>query len=236
MGIMDLFRAATDDKAAKVEDPSKDVDPNKTLSDSPPTAQKDGKMPGSGVNAENPLDSYAEMFKNAAKNTSAADAAPKFSLDPKVVGEVSSKLDFTQGVDPELMQKAMTGDAKAFMQVIQLATQNSYKAALEHGTALTDTFVSQRAEFDKKSINSSVRSNLTDAALSSTPNYNHPVIKAELTRVAKEFSAANPDATPQEIAETAKRYINDLASALTPASTTSSAKAGDMDWEAYLTK
>jgi hypothetical protein len=241
-GIMDFFKSAQADSNTNPSpnsadggqpssnDPSKDGKQN--LSDQPATANKDGKMPGSNETPENPLDVYSKMFENAAKNSGVQ--APEFSLDPKVVNEVSSKLDFTKELPPELMEKALTGDVKALLGVIQATTQNAYKAALQHGTALTDTFVKQRSEYDKKSMQDGVRSGLTQQALSDAPNFNHPVIRQELNRVAEQFARANPDASPQEIAKSAKQYITDLSTALNPKAKTPQEEEGKMDWGKYL--
>jgi hypothetical protein len=228
MSFFDMFKPSSQEPKQQQQE--------KGLSEAPPTKNADGKMPGSSEIPPNPLDSYAKMFENATKNTASAGEAPKFALDPKVLGEVSSKLDFTQGVDQETMQKALNGDAKALMQVVNDATRNAYRAALEHGSTLTDTFVSQRSEHDKKQVGSAVRSQLTNNALASTPNYDHPVIKRELTKAAEAFEAANPDASPQEIAEAAKKYIQDIASALNPTSKTTSKETQEegRDWEKYI--
>lgn len=238
MSIMDFFKpsATTNDSPnnqnpgnPSSNDPSKDGKQN--LSDSPPATNKEGKVPGSNETPENPLDIYSKMFENAAKNSDIQ--APDFSLDPKVVNEVSSKLDFTKEVSPELMEKALGGDTKALLSVIQQTSQNAYKAALQHGTALTDTFVKQRSDYDQKTINSGVRRELTSHALSEAPNFNHPVVRQELNRVAAQFAKANPDASPQEIAKSAQQYLTDLSSALNPSAKPAQAE-GEMDWAKYL--
>lgn len=232
-GIMDFFKAAPAAKDPK--DQSNEPD-NKGLSDNPATKQADGKMPGTGEPAVNPLDTYKKMFEDAAKNTDAV--APSFKLDEKVLSEVSSKMDFMKGIPPELLQKAQGGDAAAMMQMMQISNQNAYKAALEHSSALTDTYLNQRSTFEQSKINSGVREQLTHQALASTPNYDHPVIKAELNAKAAQFAKANPDLPPQEIAKAAQKYINDLYSAMNPVDPNKTAdgkeKEKEMDWTKYL--
>lgn len=235
-GIMDFFRAPPDQKqqTQQTQQTQTQADPN--LSANPDTTQKDGKMPGTGVTAENPLDVYAKMFENASKNSEAQ--APEFKLDPKVLDEVSSKMDFAKTVDPALLQKAQTGDASAMMQLMQSVSQNAYKAALEHSSALTGTYLNQRQTFDNDRVNAGVRQQLTHQALAGTPNYDHPVIKQELNAKAAQFAKANPDMPPQEIAKAAQKYINDLYSAMNPVDTTKntdgSVKEKEMDWTKYL--
>ena len=232
MSIFDMFSTKPDAPAAPVNNTQSA--PQKALSDPPPSVNANGKMPGTDSTPENPLDVYSKMFENANKNSGIE--APKFSIDPKVLGEVSSKMDFTAGIDQALIQKASSGDAAAMMEIIRKSGQNAYKAALEHNTALTDTFLSSRAEYDGKRVASSVKGQLTDQALSGTPNYSHPVIKAELKRVASAYSRANPDASPAAVAEAAKEYINTIAGALNPTAKAdpSSLKDGEIDWDKYL--
>lgn len=206
---------------------------DKPLSAAPPTADPTGKLPGD-VAPVNPLDAYKKMFDNAAKNSDIQ--APSFKIDPKILGEVSNTMDFTKGVAPELMEKALAGDAKSLLAVIQSVGRNSYSASLEHATALTETHLGQRTDFESKRLDQGVKQHLTSNALSTAPNYNHPVVKNELNRVATHLSRENPDASPQEIASAAQQYIADLSAALNPPKTKAQEQAasGEMDWSQYL--
>lgn len=237
MSIMDMFKStppAAPAAPANNNTAGNNSGNNDNLSNSNNTTNANGKMPGTDQEPVNPLDAYSKMFDNAAKNSDIQ--APTFKLDQKVVDEVAGKMNFTQNLNPELVQKAMQGDAQAFMQAIQSASQAAYKAAIQHNTSLTDTFITQRSEYEKKQIDNGVHKQLTSQALSSAPNFSHPVIKQELNRVADQFSRANPDASPIEVAEAAKKYITDLSSALNPSTskTESNNSSSEMDWSKYL--
>lgn len=194
-------------------------------------ANKDSQQ---AQNPVNPLDAYAKMYEDA--NKSSDLAAPVFKLDQKVIGEVSKSMDFTRGLDQTLLENALKGDTKSLLSVIQEVGRNAYSASLEHTTALTDTHLNQRSEFEKKRIEAGVRSQLTTSALADAPNYNHPVAKAELNRVASMYAASNPDATPQQIAQAAQKHLQDLAAALAPQKSQEQqqADAGETDWSKYL--
>jgi hypothetical protein len=207
---------------------------SKGLSDPNPALDKDGKLPGTDQTPINPLDAYKTMYENANKNSDLA--APSFKLDPKTLGDVSKSMDFTKGIDPALMEKALAGDAKSLLAVINASGQAAYSASLEHATALTETHLGQRAEYEGKLLNKGVKTQLTTDALSSAPNYDHPVVKAELNRVASMYSAANPDATPQQVAKAAQKHLQDLSAALSPPKTQDETAAGEMDWSKYLDK
>ena len=235
MGIMDLFKPQTQPSSSA---PAGGTTPPNTppakdnLTQNPPAVGPDGKMPGTDPNNQNPLDVYSKMFDNA--NNSSDIQAPTFKIDPKVLSDVSSKMDFTKGINGEVLQKATSGDVNALLDIIKTVGQNSYRAAIEHNTALTDTFLNTRGEFEKKSLERGVKSQLTASELSNAPNYNHPVVKAELNRIASQFAAANPDASPQEVAKAAQKYISDLQAALNPETKKGSSEEEEMDWSKYL--
>jgi hypothetical protein len=227
----DMFKANPQDSNTN---PNAPVIQTKALSDPNPTPDATGKMPdGSGVPV-NPLDAYNKMYENANKNSDIA--APSFKIDPKVLGDVSKSMDFTKAVDPALMEKALAGDAKSLLAVMQSVAQNSYSASLEHATALTETHLGQRAEYENKRIDKGVREQLTSSALSTVPNYSHPVVKAELNRVASMFASANPDASPAQIAQAAQKHLQDLSNALSPVKSEEQKlqDSGQMDWTKYL--
>lgn len=211
--------------------------PAPKASDTNPTNQNTGNPSNSQTPQEpqNPLDAYAKLFDNANKSQQ-SDGPPSFNLDPETLTKVSGSLDFTQGIDPDLLSKATSGDSQAFLKIINQVGQRSYQAALHHGTTLTDKYVGARSEYDRKALPGHVRQSLTDHALSSIPNATHPVIKQQLKMISNQMQAANPDASPEEIAQAASKYIQDLAGALNPQqnSTQSNNQSEAMDWAAYM--
>jgi len=189
--------------------------------------------------AENPLDAYAKLFDNAAKNSDIQ--APNFSIDPKIIGEVAGKLDFTKGINPEVMAKATNGDAAAMMELIQQVGRNAYSASLEHTTKLTDTHLGQRSEFESRRTKENVRSSMTAEAFASNANLQHPLVKRELNEIAGRLakSPEYADATPQQIAKGAMDYFNELHAVMNPADPSKTkegkAKPAEIDYMAYIT-
>lgn len=227
--ITDAFKAVL---------PAKEV-PSKTVENKENPGTKEGTDPNNPKNhTENPLDSYAKMFENATKK--ADNVAPSFSLDPTVLADVSSKMDFTRGLNPELVKKAQEGDANSMLQLIQEVGRNSYRASLEHATKLTETHLGQRSEFESRRVQEGVKQQLTSDALSSNANYNHPVIKQELNRIARDFanSPEYADASPQQIASAAKKYLDDIHAAMNPTDpkkdSQGNKKPEEIDYMAYI--
>jgi hypothetical protein len=190
--------------------------------------------PNAGSNQTvNPLDIYNKMFDNT--NTQ-VDAAPEFNLDPGNMDKIVGGMDFMNGIDPDLMQRAMSGDSKAFMEVIQNSNRNVYRSAIEHGGVLNSKFVSAREAHNNKGLSGKVKQELTTNALSKTPNFQHPVVRQQLTEIAQRLHRANPDASPEDIAESAKKYLTDLAGALNPDTGKETAAKGNAepDWDKFF--
>lgn len=181
----------------------------------------------------NPLDAYTNMYNNANK---APEVAPSYALDSKVLSEVAGGLDFTQGIAPELMQQATQGDSKAMMELIQHVGRQAYQASMSHQARLTDKFVGDRSAYDLKTVGSQVKSELTTSALAQTANYNHPVVKAELKRIASAMQAEHPDQSPQQIAAAATEYFSNLYAAISPATETpaQAAAKADTNWDNFF--
>lgn len=228
MSIMDIFKASPAAPVPPAASPASAAPATPPVSDA-------NKEQAAAQTPVNPLDAYAKMYEDA--NKSSDIRAPVFKIDPKVLGDVSKGMDFTKGIDQSMMERALAGDARSLLAVIQSVGQNSYSASLEHATVLTDTHLGQRADFESKRISAGVKTQLTNSALSDAPNYSHPVVKAELNRVASMIAASNPDASPAQIAQAAQKQLQDLAAALVPQKSQEQQQAdsGETDWSKYLT-
>lgn len=199
--------------------------PNQVQGNGNPMGGQGGDNTNSQTNGQNtqtqqqanPLDGYSKMWDTPAADT---DKPPTFSIDPKIMDQVTTSQNFMQGIDPALMQKATSGDINSLMEVMHHVGRNAYRSSIEHGGMLTDKFVGAREQYGQKGLGSKVREELTTHALSNTPNFQHPVVKRQLTEIAQRFSKQHPDASPQEIAEMSKKYLNDLRDAMNPESST----------------
>lgn len=180
----------------------------------------------------NPLDSFSKMWDTP---TTESDVTPSFTLDPKVLDTVSSQQDFMKGIPPELMQRAQGGDFNAMMEIMQHTTRNAYKSALEHSGLLTDKFVGAREAHNEKGFSRKVKGELTQGELANTPNYSHPTVRKQLTDIASKLQAQHPDASPQEIAQMSKDYLQELVNAINPPKdeAITNATKGPTDWDAY---
>lgn len=242
MALMDFFKPAA--QAQQQTQPQAQPNPGQQ-----PTGQQSTNTPPSGITsgvvdpanansgnnnqAENPLDAFKGMFDNTANNT---EKAPSFSLPLDKLQEIASKQNFTANVDPELMKKALSGDAESLLAIINSSAQNAYARSLEHTSSLSDSYVNSRFEYEGKSFGNKVKEQLTTSELGNTPGFDHPIVKAQLTSTAKDLAKMYPDASPQEIAKKARDYVTSLAQAINPQSKTEaeSNSAKETDWDKYF--
>lgn len=212
--------------------PSQPQGTNQPQAPAPQQPQPNAQTTNQPAQPTNPLDAYSKIFE---PQQNAPETPPAFNLDPKVLGEVSSSLDFTKSVQPELLQKALTGDSQSLLQIMNQIGQQAYQSALAHSSSLTDKFVGARSAFDQKQLGTGVKRELTTQALSNIPNYNHPVVKNQLNMFANQIHAANPEYSPEQIAQTAAKMMQDLASAISPQSSEATNEPKQVDWASYLT-
>jgi hypothetical protein len=192
--------------------------------------------PNAGANDPNatngqgadPFAKFSKMFDNSATQ---ADAPPAFSIDPKIMSDIAGQQDFMKGLNPELMQRATSGDMTAMMEIIHQTARNAYRTSIEHGGMLTDKFVGAREAHSAKGFGSRVKGELTQASLATTPNFKHPVVRQQLSEIASRLSVQHPDASPQEIADMSKEYITQLSEALNPKDPKAASNTGNFNFD-----
>lgn len=172
------------------------------------------------------------------KKSPDAEQAPVFSLNEETLGKHVSGQNFTNDISDEDIQKLQGGDWAHLKTMMNKVGQGAYKAALQHGSTLTDKFVGARFEHSDKSFDNRVRKNSVEGQLATLPNYSNPAIKTHLNDIANCLQQQHPDATPQEIAQEAQRILMELADGVNPENTPEAKarkeKAGRTDWESWL--
>lgn len=178
-----------------------------------------------------PMDKFSKLWDNPS-NT---EEAPKYSIDDKVLGEVADSQDFMRGADADLMQRATNGDVKALMELMNNVGRNAYKASLQHGGKLNESFVGARDKFNEQGFSKKVGRELTVNALTGTPNFQNPVVRKQLIKIAESMQVQHPDAAPEEIAQMSKEYITELSNAINPQSKQqAAAPAGSVNWDTWF--
>lgn len=186
------------------------ANPN-TMNNTPPT------VPAGGP--ENPMDHFTSMFQPRP----ADPAAPKVPtladpllgpIDPAAFQAQVAKANFTAKISPELAQKAMSGDAAAFMEVINSASREAFSAAAQLSHGLAETGARTAAErvtgsLDGRIRDFQIRSQNTDNAVLSHPSV-APLVGATKQMIAQ----ANPHFSPEQVQQQTELYFTQMAEVL----------------------
>lgn len=214
-------------------------DPAATGGGTPVVAPVDGVVPAvpavASAEPVNPLDAYLKMFDNVVDKDKAV--APVFALESEALAKAASNLNFADGVDQVIMQKAKEGDFDAMLQVMNAMTQNTYQTSLQHTAALTDKFVQARSTYDADALPELVRGQLTHQALNGTDIPDHPAVRNQLKETAIQLQKQHPTATPQWIATEARAYLTKLAEALNPTPAVDpklAAATAETNWDEWI--
>lgn len=169
------------------------------------------------------------------------ELAPEFSLDPATLNDAASKLNFTQGISPELMQKAMGGDTEAFMQVLNQTNQNTFKTAVSTIGKLNGEHTKQALTHQAQSLKSEFASTMATSGINLDA---HPVVKQQVIENAKLLASQFPNASPEQIrqqaleitAESARNLMKAMGmEVVDPKNPQNGQKvtqaAGEVDWE-----
>lgn len=201
----------------------------------PPANPPGATLPNNANESTAPVDPLAP-FAKMYDTSKTPDAPPQFALDGAALETAAKSLNFMQGVDPALMSKAKSGDSEALMQLIEHTGRMAYQSALSHSSTLTGKFTEAREAFNNKDFSGKVKSELTVNAMTGMANFDHPVVRKELIKVAQDIQRQHPDASPQEVAAKAKEYITELSRAVNPSSSADSSKTNQTatDWDTFF--
>lgn len=182
-----------------------------------PRAASDANLPANG-DKKAPLDEFAKIWEPPAADGKVKDLS-KFTrprLDSARLNEGVGKMSFTQGLDPQLVQKALNGDAEAFMQALdhvgRQSFSNSFQAAERYQGQMLDSYDQSVNARIPKEVGRMESRNLLQQA---NKNLDHPAVMPLLEVVRKQMEQAYPDATPAEIAEASKKYLTQVGGLIT---------------------
>lgn len=170
-----------------------------------------GIQPNQNNNVDtDPLDIFKGLFDNTKQNQ--PETPPSFTLAPDKLKEISGSLDFRQNINPELMQRAQSGDFNAQMEIMNGMMQQLYQTQMTHTSALSGEYINQRFGFEDKRLDSKVNGVMTSNAVKGL-DVKHPLIRQQLDDIAKRIRQQNPEATPDEVAKGAMTYLQELSKA-----------------------
>lgn len=196
--------------------------------------------------ASSPLDALKAFWdtpKDAEGKPLAAATDPTaseiFNFDPVKVAESARKLNFTSDLNPELVTKALSGDAQAFMDVINHATQTAFTAAtLNTGRLINQGHATNNERFTSK-LPTAIKQVQLEQTETTNPILQHEAAQPLVAALKKMAFAKDPSASPADVTKQVEALLVGLGTAMaeaTPEATARRAtvKAGEQDWSSFL--
>ena len=172
---------------------------------------------------------------------------PNFNLDPKGLMDAAGKVNFTGHLDPAQVQKAMSGDATAFLDILNKVGQLGFaNATAASGELIKNSLTSAQGVLQDQVLPSAFRNQQISQALTeSNPVFSDPAVAPMLGMLKSQLTQKYPTATAAEIAKMATNYLDGMSQKVVSATgrTISDPQQGNrtgfrdqapQDWSAYL--
>lgn len=208
MGIMDVFKQAPTPPANTPQPTLVAADPNNPHLPAPNPDPAANKQPED----KSPMAGHIKVWENDPTKKAAEPDAPLFDLDPAKLAEAVKGANFAAKVDPELITKALAGDAAAFAEAMNSVTQQAYSSQ----TMTVTKLIEQAMEKQKASMSASmpelVRQSQIKEQLNGDPIFQHPATAPLLQSLTAQLTKQFPQASASQITEQARQYVADFAS------------------------
>lgn len=158
----------------------------------------------------NPLESFKDLWNNPATKDQQNGQFQTLNADPAKIHEfVSSKVDFSKQINPQLAQKALAGDVNALGELLNSVGRSVLATSIQASSHLVDKQSSSAVDFMKNSLPNqfkqfSARENLQ----AENPQFANPAVKPMLDAVQQQLAARFPEASAAELQQYAKKYLS----------------------------
>lgn len=175
-----------------------------------------------------PLDKFTELWhpKKNEKGEPVAPAAdplrqPVFNFDPAKIQATADQMDFTGGVDPELVTKALGGDATAFSDVINQAIRTAVVGMTVNSGNLINTALASNNERITAQLPTHIKKHqLQQQSPDDNPVFNHPAAQPLVQTLKQLALAKDPNANVADINMQIAQYLTGLSEAVLEADPT----------------
>jgi hypothetical protein len=172
--------------------------------------------------------------RQAAQEASQKTIFPE--IKPEQIQASLANADFTTGLQPEQVQKALGGDVTALMAILNVTARNAVASSMQ----LSQGMVEHGVKTGNERFNSSLDSRFRELQLRNqnveNPALNHPLAKGILQSITAQIANANPRLSPSEVAKQAEtnflQFAKDLAAP--PPGTPDVNKPPEKDWLRYM--
>jgi hypothetical protein len=164
---------------------------------------------------------------------------PVFQLDPAKVAATANQMDFTAGIQPELITKALGGDAQALMDLLNTTARNVASAVTINSGNMVNQGLLANNQRVKETLPQHIRNTQLMDMTDDNPALSHPAVQPLVTALKQMAFQKNPNASPQDVHKQITNYLTGLSTAITESSpqavqTRQVAAKKETDWEVFL--
>lgn len=204
-----------------------------------PNAGESLPIDNSANAASNPLDVMATLMQNDPNVKPPVDplAAPLLHTDVAKLRQAAGSMNLVGQIDPELMQKAMSGnDPAAFASVLNAVAQSAVITSAQLTSQTVEQATTRNNERILQVIPTQIKQAQIDSSVSENPALAHPAAQPFLHLVRSQIQMKNPGMSAADINRQAETVISDFAGAVTsaPLEPTRQAAANQgTDWDKW---
>lgn len=221
MSILDMFRSAPPTPVANAA-PTATVDPAKVAADlAAAAAAKAAETSNSGAVAtdgQTPLANFTDLWKIDANNKPVdpvAALSPSFNIDPVKVAEAAKSIDYSKLIPPDVMTKALGGDATAMAAMLNVVNQAATANAGMNTAKIVEAALANQAQAFMKILPEEVRKNQINMQIvEDHPIFANPQAAPLVAGLKDQFATKYPTATPTQISEFTANYLTDFVKAM----------------------
>lgn len=202
--------------------------------------QGNGGQGGSG----NPMDAFMNLLRPSEdvqrqqQQQQQQQSASLFgdSFTAENINKAVGGTNFVQSVDPEKMKAALSGDANAFMEVLNSAVAAGVSTALQGSRGMIEHGVKTGTDRFSSSLDSRFRNYQLRNHNSKNAALQHPIGKAMLESVSRQIASANPNMSPDQVASQAEAMFEEFFKMGSPqqSSDANNSQPKGTDWSTFL--
>lgn len=193
-----------------------------------------------------PLDKFQDLWK-ADPNAKPLEHSVQLPFDGKQVLEAAKGVDFLKKINPELVAKAMGGDANSMASVIQESSQ----LALAQSVGVTTSIVNEALTRQSKHYEDKVipeilrRHSVSTEVRRDNPMFENPAAAPMLNMLENQMAQKYPSASAADIRTMAQDYLVNFSSEVLkgsgkvvgdPPPAPARGTPQETDWDAWLTR
>ena len=181
-------------------------------------AKPDGSnpaFPATGTGDKSPLDGFKELWSTDPNAKPPSPLTPSMKVDPAALQATIAKIDYTKVIPADILQKMQAGDGTAFMTALDLVAKANLQSSSQAAASMIEANTAKFAEtFTQEHLPRMMREAAVRQAIEPNPVFENPAIQPLMLGVSQQMAQKFPNATPAQINDHVKEYMQGMAEAL----------------------